>query len=211
MHHLATRRHVLVAAILAAVLLLAVPTAAHAASTYFDKLPPAGSISTVAMPLIQVKVSDPAGINTGYQLKVDGLSRTPKVTWGPGNSYCVLTYQTVSALANGPHTVYASVFTGAGRTSTTWNFTTKVPPVVGPLTPADGSTTNSRRPVISGVVAPNGVALSSYSMTVDGARSPRPTTPPPSCFPTPRHPTFPTTTSTPPRSRPRMPQAWARR
>lgn len=143
-------------------------TNAFAASTYFDMTPPPGSTSNNTKPVISVKVSDPAGISTGFQMKVDGVTRTPRVTWGPNNSYCMLSYTPTSALKNGTHTVYASVFTGAGRTSYTWTFSVKVAPAVGPLSPADGTTSTTRDPEISAVVACNGVALSSYTMTVDG-------------------------------------------
>ncbi|HSK48460.1 MAG TPA: hypothetical protein VLA05_10740, partial [Coriobacteriia bacterium] len=116
-------------ATLAVLLLFAMSvTSAFAASTYFEQAPGVNGISTTAMPLISVKVSDPAGISTGFQIKVDGVSRTPKTKWGPGNAWVQLYYQTTAPLGNGNHTVYASVFTGAGRTSTTWNFTQKVQP-----------------------------------------------------------------------------------
>ena len=154
------------AALLAMALAVVLPTTALAASTYFEQAPAPGSVSVVAKPLFSIKVSDPAGISGGYQLKIDGVSRTPKTQWGSG--WVRLYYQQVTALKNGPHTVYASVFTGAGRTSTNWSFTTRVAPAIGPMAPADGSTTNQRRPVISAVVAPNGVALSSWAMSVDG-------------------------------------------
>lgn len=152
--------------LLALALVVAWSGTAFAASTYFEKTPAEGSVSTVAMPLVSVKVSDPAGISGGYQLKVDGVSRTPRVQYGSG--WVRLYYQQTAPLKNGAHTVYASVFTGAGRTSTTWSFTTRVPPGLGPLTPADGSTTNQRRPTVSAVVSPNGVALASYEMAIDG-------------------------------------------
>ncbi|HET6350964.1 MAG TPA: cytochrome c3 family protein [Coriobacteriia bacterium] len=142
---------------------------AFAASTYYDMSPAAGTTSASAMPLLSVKVSDPAGISGGYQLKIDGASKTPKTKWGPGNAYVELYYQPTSALTNGNHTIYASVLTGAGRTSTTWTFKVGQPPTIGPLTPADGATVNTQKPTISAVVNTAGGTLASQSMTVDGA------------------------------------------
>lgn len=152
----------------ALVALLFTAASAFAASTYFEQTPGVNAVNTTAMPLISVKVSDPVGISTGFQMKIDGVSRTPKVKWGPGNAWVQLYYQPTSPLANGSHTVYASVFTNAGRTSTTWSFSQQVQPTVGPMAPADGSTVDTQKPTISAVVNTNGGSLTSYTMTVDG-------------------------------------------
>ncbi|HET6352240.1 MAG TPA: hypothetical protein VFG89_08940, partial [Coriobacteriia bacterium] len=66
---------------------------AFAASTYYDQYPAVGGTSAESMPRISVKVSDPAGITGGYQIKIDGASKTPKTKWGPGNAYLELYYQ----------------------------------------------------------------------------------------------------------------------
>jgi len=157
-------------ALLVALFVFAVPVVATAVSTYTLATPAPGSVTPASKPLISVRVSDPAGIwMSGAQIKVDGVSRTPRLTWGPGNSYLQLSYQQTTALKNGTHTVYASVFTGAGRTSYTWTFSVNSAPSIGPLTPADGSTVNSQLPVISAGVVPNGLPVAWYDMTVDGA------------------------------------------
>jgi len=140
--------------------------AAFAASTYYDQYPAVGGTCAEPMPRISVKVTDPAGISTGFQLKIDGVSKTPKVRWIDSKTV-ELYFQTTSPLSNGSHTVYASVFTYAGRTSTTWTFNQRVAPVLGPLTPADGTTVDTQKPTISAGVT-SASAIASRSMTVDG-------------------------------------------
>lgn len=162
------RTRVLALLCLAALILGVAAAPAFAVSTYSEAKPAPGSASMVAKPLISVRVSDPAGISTGFQIKVDGITRTPKVTWIDANTV-VMSYQQVTALANGTHTVYASVFTGAGRTSYTWTFTIAAPPTITSLTPADGTETDDSRPTVSALVNGNGLPLTSYGMTVDGA------------------------------------------
>ncbi len=155
--------------VLVACFLFALAGTAVAASTYSLAAPAPGTTITTAKPLISVRVADPAGIwMSGAQIKVDGVLRTPKQTWGPGNAYVTLSYQQSAALKNGTHTAYASVFTGAGRTSYSWTFIVNTAPSLGPLSPADGSTTNSQTPAITAGVVPNGSAVASYAMTVDG-------------------------------------------
>lgn len=145
-------------------------SAAFAASTYTEATPAPGSFSANSTPLVSVKVSDPAGIwMSGAQIKIDGRLKTPRQTWGPGNAYVILSYKQTTPLSNGTHTAYASVFTGAGRTSYFWTFTVGAVPVMGEVVPADGSTVDTQSPTITARLISNGNAVTGYSMTLDGA------------------------------------------
>lgn len=169
MPQLATRR--VAVSLLGSVLWLALAaTPAHAAAVYSEKTPSAGSAVAEKAPAISVKVTNTTTIMSGSQLmKIDGASKTAKLTYvGTGGTTAIVSLKSPLALKNGTHTAYASVFSG-GRTSTTWSFIVRVPPAIGPMAPADGSTTNSQTPAVSAVVTPNGVGLSSFAMTVDGA------------------------------------------
>ncbi len=136
---------------------------AAAATSYTNPVPANGSQIAAANPVIQLTVTDPQGVNTSSLImKVDGIKVAGR--W----SGSTVRYQPAS-LKNGAHTVSVSVLNYAGVRSTyTWSFIVRAAPVVGILTPADGSTVSTDGPAISAVVSPNGVALASWSMIVDG-------------------------------------------
>lgn len=137
---------------------------AFAATSYTNPLPAPNSVTALKTPAVRLTVTDPQGVNTSSLImKLDNLSVRGK--W----SGSTVTYQPTTAIANGTHTASVSVLNWGGVRSTyTWSFTVKSAPVVGTMVPADGSTVSTTYPAISAVVTPNGVALASWSMSVDG-------------------------------------------
>ncbi len=147
-----------------AVLFVGLPTTAFAATSYTNPLPAPNSVTALKTPAVKLTVTDPQGVNTSSLImKLDNANVRGK--W----SGSTVTYQPTTAISNGTHTASVSVLNYAGSRSTyTWTFTVKSVPVVGTMVPADGSTVSTTVPVISAVITPNGVALSSWSMLVDG-------------------------------------------
>jgi len=139
-------------------------TPAFAATTYSNATPAPGSTIAVTNPLIKVTVADPAGINaTSLIMKLDGKTVRGRLSGG------VVSFQS-SGLTNGVHNVEVSLLNWAGvRTPYTWSFTVSTKPLLGPLSPADGTTVSSDRPTISTQVTTAGSPITAWSMTIDGA------------------------------------------
>lgn len=149
--------------------------------------PAAASTATVRNPQISLYVTDQVSLNYSAAVYVDGVRSDVGVLFEPfGVTYWEWegwTYEgetgpidttrgrvvfTPSSLSDGTHTVRVDIGNATGRTASyTWSFSVAAPPVVGALTPANGSSVGDLLPWISAAITDN-TDLSSTTMEVDG-------------------------------------------
>ena len=131
-------------------------------------LPTDGSILANSPPAISAQYQDAGGIDVSkVQLTIDGAA----VTGSAAISATGISYQPVTALADGTHAIALTVVDMAGNAaSSTWSITLDtVVPAISAATPADGSAQASGTPAISVQYQDaGGVDLSKVQLTVDG-------------------------------------------
>ena len=128
--------------------------------------PSAGEVVLTDRPTIEVSYSDTgAGVDTAsLALELDGTPLGADCTPGPASATCT----PVSALADGPHTVTATVDDFAGRTSApssvgfTVDTSDVTPPVISNDAPIDGSATTVPETTFTGTLSEPG------TLTFDG-------------------------------------------
>lgn len=157
--------------------------------TFSDASPALDSTVNTANPEISVKAVDTIDVGS-YQMTLNGDPVTPAVSYEQlyglqtlynscsGESYqvwgLIATYYNKpifkfkpGSIPDGKNDVMLKVTNKWGGVSTyTWSFTAKVPPQVCSQSPAPGSTTNTRTPVITAELTDNS-SVSSYQMLLD--------------------------------------------
>ncbi len=147
-----------------AIAFLTLAPAAFAATSYTNPTPAAGTTTALTKPQIKVTATDPAGLNaSSLIMKINGVKVNGRM------SGSTVSFTPTTALANGVQAVSVSLLNWAGVRSTyNWSFSVGAKPVIGPMTPADGTTIATDKPAISALVTTYGSGLSSFAMTVDG-------------------------------------------
>jgi parallel beta-helix repeat protein len=132
--------------------------------------PPDTSTTNDNTPIIGADYTDPSGINvSSVILKVDGINVTSLAVVTAND----VTYNPMTALSDGIHTVYLEVKDNVDDHNLvyeTWTFTVDTtPPTITNLQPPDASTTNDNTPTISADYAdPSGINMGSVILEVDG-------------------------------------------
>jgi hypothetical protein len=180
------RRRILAGAFVAGLALaLLAPTAAFAANTatFSSRVPAPGSWTTATRPTIAVTVYDRYGMRGAgaWSVTVDGVSVPVKATylvrgsWNPSRPdyhRVRLSGRAPVALAPGKHKVTVKIRDIKQKSSTTsWTFTVKAPVTFSSPAPANGSSSQAARPVVSvSAYALYGAKGSGkFTMMIDGA------------------------------------------